>query len=139
MTVLHDLGHALELAGGMARQIAWSLILGFTLAAVGFRLVLRRRLLDDARHHDNSAGRRAVGRSLGTAACSWGPGQGPAVRSRETAQAAAKASPAASSLVGPGGAKVRAGREPRHDGIASIPTARTGPSTGGVGTLPTPA
>ncbi|MDA8358206.1 MAG: hypothetical protein M0Z95_18375 [Actinomycetota bacterium] len=39
MTVLHAVGHSLEVAGGMAWQIAWSLILGFTLSAIVQALV----------------------------------------------------------------------------------------------------
>ncbi len=42
MTVLHAIGHALSVTGAMAWQIAWSLILGFTLSAIVQALVRRR-------------------------------------------------------------------------------------------------
>ena len=52
MDVLDALGHALGVAGSMAWQITWSLILGFTLSGV-VQAVIRRqtiiRLLGDNR------------------------------------------------------------------------------------------
>ena len=42
MRILHAIGHALSVTGAMTWQIAWSLILGFTLSAVVQALVRRR-------------------------------------------------------------------------------------------------
>ncbi|HEY6623291.1 MAG TPA: permease [Acidimicrobiales bacterium] len=51
MRVLHAIGHALSVTGAMTWQIAWSLILGFTLSAIVQALVHKRtveRLLGSA-------------------------------------------------------------------------------------------
>jgi len=50
MRVIHAIGHALAVAGGMTWQILWSLILGFGLSAIVQALVRKstvERLLGD--------------------------------------------------------------------------------------------
>lgn len=71
MTVLHALGHALEVAGGMAWQIAWSLILGFTLSAIVQALVRKAtitRLLGDRRPKTLAV---ASGLGIASSSCSY--------------------------------------------------------------------
>ena len=41
---LHAIGHAVSLAGSMTGQVTWSLILGFTLAAI-VKAVIRRETI----------------------------------------------------------------------------------------------
>ncbi len=71
MTVLHALGHSLEVAGGMAWQIAWSLILGFTLSAIVQALVRKAtitRLLGDRRPKTLAV---ASGLGIASSSCSY--------------------------------------------------------------------
>ena len=71
MTVVHALGHALEVAGGMAWQIAWSLILGFALSAIVQALAKKAtitRLLGDHRARTLAV---ASGLGIASSSCSY--------------------------------------------------------------------
>jgi uncharacterized protein len=71
MQVLDAIGHALALAGSMTWQITWSLILGFTLAAVVQALVRRQtvvRLLGDDRPKTLAT---ATGLGAASSSCSY--------------------------------------------------------------------
>ena len=71
MRVLAALGHALALAGSMAWQITWSLILGFTLSAIVQALVRRQtviRLLGDDRPKTLAV---AAGLGAASSSCSY--------------------------------------------------------------------
>jgi uncharacterized membrane protein YraQ (UPF0718 family) len=71
VTILHALGHAREVAGGMAWQIAWSLILGFTLSAIVQALVRKAtitRLLSDHRAKTLAV---ASGLGIASSSCSY--------------------------------------------------------------------
>jgi uncharacterized membrane protein YraQ (UPF0718 family) len=68
MRVIHAIGHALAVAGGMTWQILWSLILGFGLSAIVQALVRKstvERLLGD-----NSPKTLAVASGFGIASSS---------------------------------------------------------------------
>jgi uncharacterized membrane protein YraQ (UPF0718 family) len=69
--VLHAIGHALSLAGGMTWQVTWSLILGFTLAAI-VQAVVRREtiagLLGDDRPKTLAT---ATGLGIASSSCSY--------------------------------------------------------------------
>lgn len=71
MTVLNAIGHALAVAGGMAWQITWSLILGFTLSGT-VQAVVRRstitRLLGDHRARTLAT---ASGLGVASSSCSY--------------------------------------------------------------------
>src|SRR6202046_876901 len=71
MRVLDAVGHALGLAGSMTWQVTWSLILGFTLAAV-VQAVIRRdtviRLLGDDRPKTLAV---ATGLGAASSSCSY--------------------------------------------------------------------
>src|SRR5258708_38550391 len=79
MRALDALGHALAVAGSMAWQITWSLILGFTLSGI-VQAVIRRqaitRLLGDDRPKTLAiaTGLGSASSSCAYAAVSLGPG-----------------------------------------------------------------
>jgi uncharacterized membrane protein YraQ (UPF0718 family) len=69
--VIHAIGHALSLAGGMTWQVTWSLILGFTLAAIVQAVVRREaivRLLGDDRPKTLAV---ASGLGVASSSCSY--------------------------------------------------------------------
>jgi uncharacterized protein len=71
MEVLDALGHALAVAGSMAWQITWSLILGFTLAGVAQAVIRRQtivRLLGDDRPRTLAI---AAGLGAASSSCSY--------------------------------------------------------------------
>ncbi|MBJ7607803.1 MAG: permease, partial [Candidatus Dormibacteraeota bacterium] len=71
MTVLRPIGHALAVGGGMAWQITWSLILGFTLSGVVQALVKKAtitRLLGDHRPKTLAT---ASGLGIASSSCSY--------------------------------------------------------------------
>ncbi len=71
MRVLHAIGHALEVAGGMTWQILWSLILGFVLSAIVQALVRRgtiERLLGSDSPKTLSV---ATGLGIASSSCSY--------------------------------------------------------------------
>jgi hypothetical protein len=71
MALLHALGHALAVAGGMAWQITWSLILGFALSGVVQALVRKAtitRLLGDHRPKTLAT---AAGLGIASSSCSY--------------------------------------------------------------------
>src|SRR5262252_1823310 len=71
MRALDAVGHALGLAGSMTWQITWSLILGFTLAAIVQALVRREavvRLLGDDKPRTLAV---AAGLGAGSSSCSY--------------------------------------------------------------------
>src|SRR5262249_27608210 len=69
--VLSSVGDALKMAGSMTWQIGWSLILGFTLSAVGQAVVRREtitRVLGDERP---AALVKATGLGIASSSCSY--------------------------------------------------------------------
>lgn len=71
MSILHGLGHALAVAGGMTWQITWSLILGFTLSGIVQALVRKAtitRLLGDHRPKTLAI---ASGLGIASSSCSY--------------------------------------------------------------------
>ena len=71
MSVLHDLLDALGMAGSMAWQITWSLILGFTLSAV-VQAVVRREAVVRALGNDTPGTlAKASGLGIASSSCSY--------------------------------------------------------------------
>ncbi|HET7388573.1 MAG TPA: permease [Nocardioidaceae bacterium] len=71
MWILAEIGHALAIAGSMAWQITWSLVLGFTLSAIVQAVVRREtisRLLGDARPATLA---KATGLGIASSSCSY--------------------------------------------------------------------
>lgn len=71
MNVLDSLAHALAVTGGMAWQITWSLILGFTLSAI-VQAVARKGTIERLLGTDSPAAlARATGLGIASSSCSY--------------------------------------------------------------------
>src|SRR5256886_10395419 len=71
MAVLAAIGHALAVAGSMAWQITWSLILGFTLSAI-VQAVVRRQTITRMLGDDRPAAlAKATGLGAASSSCSY--------------------------------------------------------------------
>jgi len=71
MTVLAAIGHALAEAGSMTWQITWSLILGFTLAAIVQALVRRQTIVAMLGDDRPATVARAAGLGVASSSCSY--------------------------------------------------------------------
>ncbi|HEY3842615.1 MAG TPA: permease, partial [Acidimicrobiales bacterium] len=71
MRVLHAIGHALVVAGGMTWQILWSLVLGFVLSAIVQALV-RRGTIERLLGRDSPRSLAvATGLGIASSSCSY--------------------------------------------------------------------
>ncbi len=71
VSVLHALGHALAVAGGMTWQITWSLILGFTLSGVVQALVKKATITRLLGNRSPKTLAAASGLGIASSSCSY--------------------------------------------------------------------
>src|SRR6202034_655052 len=69
--IVHAIGHALAVAGGMTWQILWSLILGFGLSAIVQALVRKRTVERLLGNNSPKTLARATGLGIASSSCSY--------------------------------------------------------------------